>query len=61
MKALASRGVVCGAVLDTAEGRWLMEEVPGRGEPLVVFTPATPQLLADRVRHAYTSLPTDRR
>jgi hypothetical protein len=47
--------------LDTAEGRWLMEEVPGRGEPLVVFTPATPQLLADRVRHAYTSLPTDRR
>jgi hypothetical protein len=38
--------------IDTAEGRWLMEEVPGHGEPMVVLTPATPQLLADRLRSA---------
>ncbi|WP_216212148.1 ESX secretion-associated protein EspG [Amycolatopsis aidingensis] len=42
--------------IDTAEGRWLMEEVPGRGEPLVVFTPATPQLLAERLRNAQGAL-----
>ncbi|GAB3507495.1 ESX secretion-associated protein EspG [Amycolatopsis cihanbeyliensis] len=42
--------------IDTAEGRWLMEEVPGRGEPLVVFTPATPQLLAERLRNAQSTL-----
>jgi hypothetical protein len=43
--------------IDTVEGRWLMEEAPGRGEPLVVFTPATPQLLGDRLRIAQSLLP----
>ncbi|NKQ53249.1 ESX secretion-associated protein EspG [Amycolatopsis sp. K13G38] len=38
--------------VDTVEGRWLMEERPGRGEPLVVFTPGTPQVLAERLRNA---------
>lgn len=42
--------------IDTVEGRWLMEEIPGRGEPLVVFAPATPQLIGDRLRHAQSSL-----
>lgn len=42
--------------IDTAEGRWLMEERPGRGEPLVVFTPATPHVLAERLRNALTAL-----
>ena len=42
--------------IDTAEGRWLMEERPGRGEPLVVFTPATPQVLAERLRNAQGAL-----
>ncbi|SFP84638.1 EspG family protein [Amycolatopsis arida] len=38
--------------IDTVEGRWLTEERPGSGEPMIVFTPATPQLLADRLRGA---------
>ncbi|WP_116043087.1 ESX secretion-associated protein EspG [Amycolatopsis palatopharyngis] len=42
--------------IDTVEGRWLTEERPGSGEPLIGFTPATPQLLADRLRSAQTSL-----
>jgi ESX secretion-associated protein EspG len=42
--------------VDTAEGRWLMEERPGRGEPLLVFTPATPQVIADRLRNAQSTL-----
>jgi hypothetical protein len=42
--------------IDTVEGRWLMEEIPGRGEPLVVFAPATPQLIGDRLRHAQSTL-----
>lgn len=41
--------------IDTAEGRWLMEERPGR-DPLVVFTPATPQVLAERLRNAQSAL-----
>jgi hypothetical protein len=42
--------------IDTVEGRWLMEERPGRGEPLVVFTPATPQVLGERLRNAQSAL-----
>jgi len=42
--------------VDTAEGRWLMEERPGRGDPLVVFTPGTPQVLAERLRNAQGAL-----
>ena len=42
--------------IDTAEGRWLMEERPGRGEPLVVFTPATPQVIAERLHNAQSAL-----
>ncbi|KAA9166662.1 ESX secretion-associated protein EspG [Amycolatopsis acidicola] len=42
--------------VDTAEGRWLMEERPGRGDPLVVFTPATPQVLGERLRNAQGAL-----
>ncbi|WAL65651.1 ESX secretion-associated protein EspG [Amycolatopsis cynarae] len=42
--------------IDTAEGRWLMEERPARGEPLIVFTPATPQVLGDRLRNAQSAL-----
>ncbi|GHF57668.1 hypothetical protein FHX82_000203 [Amycolatopsis bartoniae] len=38
--------------VDTAEGRWLMEERPGRGESLVVFTPASPQVLGEWLRNA---------
>lgn len=42
--------------IDTAEGRWLTEEVPGAGEPRYVATPATPQLLGDRLRNAQSHL-----
>lgn len=42
--------------IDTAEGRWLMEERPGRGDPLIVFTPATPQVLGERLRNAQSAL-----
>ncbi|HKS45287.1 MAG TPA: ESX secretion-associated protein EspG [Amycolatopsis sp.] len=42
--------------IDTVEGRWLMEERPGRGDPLVVVTPATPQVLAERLRNAQSAL-----
>lgn len=42
--------------IDTAEGRWLMEERPGRGDPLIVFTPATPQILGERLRNAQSAL-----
>lgn len=43
--------------IDTAEGRWLTEEVPGSGEPAIAFSPASPQLLADRLRSAQSRLP----
>ncbi|WP_020669131.1 ESX secretion-associated protein EspG [Amycolatopsis nigrescens] len=42
--------------IDTVEGRWLMEEVPGSGEPSIVFTPATAELLGDRLRNAQGKL-----
>ncbi|MEC3974672.1 ESX secretion-associated protein EspG [Amycolatopsis sp. H20-H5] len=42
--------------IDTDEGRWLMEERPGRGDSLVVFTPATPQMLGERLRNAQSTL-----
>lgn len=42
--------------IDTAEGRWLMEERPAHGEPLIVFTPGTPQVLGDRLRNAQSAL-----
>ncbi|WP_019812681.1 ESX secretion-associated protein EspG [Saccharomonospora saliphila] len=43
--------------IDTTEGRWLTEEVPGNGEPMVALTPASPHLLADRLRTAHGTLP----
>lgn len=43
--------------IDTNEGRWLTEEVPGSGEPLIAFHPASPQLLAERLRTAQSRLP----
>lgn len=42
--------------IDTAEGRWLMEERPGRGDSLVVFTPGTPQAIGERLRNAQSAL-----
>ncbi|WP_158879581.1 ESX secretion-associated protein EspG [Amycolatopsis anabasis] len=45
--------------IDTTEGRWLTEEVPGSGETLISFTPATPQLLAEKLRAAYAALSPD--
>ncbi|MFI9449108.1 ESX secretion-associated protein EspG [Amycolatopsis sp. NPDC052450] len=38
--------------IDTTEGRWLTEEVPGSGEPRIAFTPADQQVLAERLRSA---------
>lgn len=43
--------------IDTSEGRWLTEEIPGSGEPRVALTPVTPQLVADRLRMAHSRLP----
>lgn len=43
--------------IDTTEGRWLTEEVPGSGEPAVSFTPATPHLLGERLRNAQSRIP----
>ena len=34
------------------EGRWLTEEIPGRGENRIAFTPADQRVLADRLRSA---------
>ncbi|MGA6162987.1 ESX secretion-associated protein EspG [Amycolatopsis magusensis] len=42
--------------IDTVEGRWLTEEVPGAGEPAIALTPATPQELAGRLRAAQARL-----
>ncbi|MTD56185.1 ESX secretion-associated protein EspG [Amycolatopsis pithecellobii] len=42
--------------VDTVEGRWLMEERPGRDDALVVFTPASPQVLSERLRNAHSAL-----
>jgi hypothetical protein len=42
--------------IDTSEGRWLMEERPGRGDSLVVFTPGTPQTIGERLRNAHSAL-----
>jgi hypothetical protein len=33
-----------------------MEERPGRGEAFVVFTPASPQVLTERLRNAQSAL-----
>ncbi len=38
--------------IDTTEGRWLTEEIPGSGEQRIAFTPADQQVLADRLRSA---------
>lgn len=43
--------------IDTREGRWLTDQVAGAGEPMIRFSPATPQLLADRLRKAQSELP----
>lgn len=42
--------------VDTAEGRWLMEERPGRDDSLIVFTPGTPKAIGDRLRTAHGAL-----
>lgn len=42
--------------IDTQEGRWLMEERPSRDNALVIFTPATPQLIGERLRNVQSSL-----
>ncbi|MEU0511964.1 MULTISPECIES: ESX secretion-associated protein EspG [Amycolatopsis] len=42
--------------IDTAEGRWLMEERPGTGESLIVLTPGTPQAIGERLHNAIRSL-----
>jgi hypothetical protein len=38
--------------IDTSEGRWLTEEIPGRGENRIAFTPADQRVLAERLRSA---------
>lgn len=38
--------------IDTTEGRWLTEEIPGSGEPRIAFTPADQHVLAERLRNA---------
>lgn len=42
--------------IDTPEGRWLMEERPSHDGSLVVFTPASPQLIGERLRNAQSTL-----
>ncbi|WP_329069688.1 ESX secretion-associated protein EspG [Amycolatopsis sp. NBC_01480] len=42
--------------IDVSEGRWLMEERPGRDDSLVVFTPGTPQVIGERIRNAQSAL-----
>lgn len=42
--------------IDTTEGRWLTEELPGSGEPLITFTPANQQVLAERLQNAQSKL-----
>ncbi|GAA1250458.1 ESX secretion-associated protein EspG [Prauserella halophila] len=42
--------------LDTVEGRWLVEETPGAGEPMLAAAPATPDLLRTRLREAQSTL-----
>ncbi|MEU3272231.1 ESX secretion-associated protein EspG [Saccharomonospora sp. NPDC006951] len=43
--------------IDTNEGRWLTEEIPGSGEPAIAFTPGTTQVIVDRLRNALGRLP----
>lgn len=42
--------------IDTTEGRWLTEQAPGPGEPLVICTPATLRGFTSRLREAQNSL-----
>lgn len=42
--------------LDTVEGRWLVEETPGAGEPMLVAAPAPADLLRSRLREAQNTL-----
>lgn len=42
--------------IDTGEGRWVTEQAPGPGEPLIVFTPASMRVFADRLHNAHSSL-----
>jgi hypothetical protein len=42
--------------LDTSEGRWLTEEFPGSGEPLIALTPADQHVLAERLQSAQIKL-----
>ncbi|MDQ0378264.1 ESX secretion-associated protein EspG [Amycolatopsis thermophila] len=42
--------------IDTAEGRWLMEERPGTGDSLIVLTPGTPQAIGERLHNAMRAL-----
>ncbi|MBB4687291.1 ESX secretion-associated protein EspG [Amycolatopsis jiangsuensis] len=41
--------------VDISEGRWLMEERPGR-ESLIVYTPASRQAISERLRAAQSAL-----
>ncbi|MFF5985810.1 ESX secretion-associated protein EspG [Prauserella flavalba] len=43
--------------IDTSEGRWLTEEMPGSGEPLIAFTPGSPQAIVERLRQLGGRLP----
>lgn len=42
--------------IDTADGRWLMEERPGSGEPQIVLTPGSPQTIGQWLHTAATAL-----
>ena len=42
--------------IDTSEGRWLTEEIPGRGENRIAFTPADQRVLGERLRSAQARL-----
>jgi hypothetical protein len=44
--------------IDTTEGRWLTEELPGSGESLIAFTPADQQVLTERLQSAQSKLVT---
>jgi hypothetical protein len=42
--------------LDTSEGRWLTEELPGSGEPSIALTPVDQHMLAQRLQSAQSKL-----
>ncbi|OLT40696.1 hypothetical protein BJF85_06140 [Saccharomonospora sp. CUA-673] len=42
--------------IDNTEGRWLLEEQPGTGEPMLVATPATTAVLTSKLREAQSGV-----